>query len=111
MTTRWYCCPIILTRKLTHHLTSPRWFACSSSSHSAHVGGCCDRLWGEVSTAGWLARDGSKTIMSELLVKEMENVSLCHKKKDDGPVSSRSFLLVDEQENLQVRLANTSYVC
>ncbi|XP_062329311.1 zinc finger FYVE domain-containing protein 1 [Osmerus eperlanus] len=40
--------------------------------------------------------------MSELLVKEMENVSLCHKKKDDGPVSSRSFLLVDEQENLQV---------
>lgn len=107
MTTRWYYCPIILTRKLTHRLRLHVVLRTQAPPTQAHVGGCCDRLWGEVSTAGWLARDGSKTIMSELLVKEMENVSLCHKKKDDGPVSSRSFLLVDEQENLQVRLANS----
>lgn len=41
--------------------------------------------------------------MSERLVKEMENVSLFDKKKKEvDPDNSRSFLLVDEQENLQV---------
>lgn len=48
--------------------------------------------------------------MSEILMKEMESVSLTSPKKeeerrDDG-VSS--FLLVDEQENLRVNLANLS---
>lgn len=41
--------------------------------------------------------------MSELLVKEMDRVSLCHKKTEEQPDSGRSFLLVDEQENLQVQ--------
>ncbi|KAK6296885.1 hypothetical protein J4Q44_G00330270 [Coregonus suidteri] len=40
--------------------------------------------------------------MSEVLMKEMEEVSLCHIKTEEHPENGRSFLLVDEQENLQV---------
>lgn len=40
--------------------------------------------------------------MSEILMKEMENISLDHVKARKCPRSISSFLLVDEQENLQV---------
>lgn len=40
--------------------------------------------------------------MSEVLMKEMENISLDPVKAKNGPSGVSSFLLVDEQENLQV---------
>lgn len=40
--------------------------------------------------------------MSEILMKEMETISLDPLKARNGPRSVPSFLLVDEQENLQV---------
>ncbi|KAJ8403763.1 hypothetical protein AAFF_G00346310 [Aldrovandia affinis] len=41
--------------------------------------------------------------MSDLLLKEMDELSLCHQKKEEEKATGRSFLLVDEHENLQVR--------
>ncbi|XP_030632525.1 zinc finger FYVE domain-containing protein 1 [Chanos chanos] len=41
--------------------------------------------------------------MSEMMVKEMEEISLGHTKKEKEMESGRSFLLVDENESLQVR--------
>lgn len=43
--------------------------------------------------------------MSEILMKEMESVSLSPVKTEERPDGFSSFLLVDEQENLQVKLA------
>ncbi|XP_061073816.1 zinc finger FYVE domain-containing protein 1 [Conger conger] len=40
--------------------------------------------------------------MSDLLLKEMDGLSLSRQKKDEDKSSDRSFLLVDEHENLQV---------
>lgn len=40
--------------------------------------------------------------MSEVLMKETERISM---KPEERPGGARSFLLVDEQENLQVMLA------
>lgn len=40
--------------------------------------------------------------MSEILMKEMESISLDPVKAKNGPSNVSSFLLVDEQENLQV---------
>lgn len=40
--------------------------------------------------------------MSEILMKEMESISLDPVKAKNGLCSGSSFLLVDEQENLQV---------
>lgn len=39
-------------------------------------------------------------------MKEMESISISSEKADERPDGGSSFLLVDEQENLQVRLAN-----
>ncbi len=41
-------------------------------------------------------------------MKEMESVSISPAKAEERPSSVRSFLLVDEQENLQVKLANVN---
>lgn len=40
--------------------------------------------------------------MSEILMKEMDSISLDPAKAKKGPRNISSFLLVDEQENLQV---------
>lgn len=42
--------------------------------------------------------------MSEILMKEMENISISPLKNDERPNGGRSFLLVDDHENLQVKL-------
>lgn len=42
--------------------------------------------------------------MSEILMKEMESLSIGSAKPQQSPEGVRSFLLVDEQENLQVKL-------
>uniref|UniRef100_A0A3B5AKG0 Zinc finger FYVE domain-containing protein 1-like n=1 Tax=Stegastes partitus TaxID=144197 RepID=A0A3B5AKG0_9TELE len=44
--------------------------------------------------------------MSEILMKEMESISIGPVKPEERTDGVRSFLLVDEQENLQVKLAN-----
>uniref|UniRef100_A0A3Q3WK95 FYVE-type domain-containing protein n=1 Tax=Mola mola TaxID=94237 RepID=A0A3Q3WK95_MOLML len=44
--------------------------------------------------------------VSEIAMKEMETVSLSPVKADERPDDVSSFLLVDEQENVQVKLAN-----
>lgn len=41
-------------------------------------------------------------------MKEMETVSLSPVKADERPDDVSSFLLVDEQENVQVKLANVN---
>ncbi|XP_033971072.1 zinc finger FYVE domain-containing protein 1 [Trematomus bernacchii] len=41
--------------------------------------------------------------MSDILMKEMESISISPTKPEECPDGARSFLLVDEQENLQVR--------
>lgn len=46
--------------------------------------------------------------MSEILMKEMENISISPVKPEARAGGVRSFLLVDEQENLQVKLADVS---
>lgn len=46
--------------------------------------------------------------MSEILMKEMESLSLSQVKAEERPDGVSSFLLVDEQENLQVKLANVN---
>lgn len=46
--------------------------------------------------------------MSEILMKEMECISLSQAKSEQRPDGVSSFLLVDEQENLQVKLANVN---
>lgn len=50
------------------------------------------------------------TTMSEELVKGMKRVSesISPMKPEELPGGARSFLLVDDQENLQVKLANTN---
>lgn len=52
--------------------------------------------------------------MSEMLMKEMDSISLDPAKAKKGPLYISSFLLVDEQENLQVtwltKLANANTV-
>lgn len=40
--------------------------------------------------------------MSEMLLKEMEEVSLGQSKEEEESSSGRSFLLIDENESLQV---------
>ncbi|KAK5929204.1 hypothetical protein CgunFtcFv8_010455 [Champsocephalus gunnari] len=40
--------------------------------------------------------------MSDILMKEMESISISPTKPEECPDGARSFLLVDEQENLQV---------
>lgn len=40
--------------------------------------------------------------MSDILMKEMESLSISPVKPEQRPGGVRSFLLVDEQENLQV---------
>lgn len=51
----------------------------------------------------------NETTMSEILMKEMETISLSPVKERERPDGVSSFLLVDEQENLQVKLANVSW--
>lgn len=46
--------------------------------------------------------------MSEILMKEMESISVSPVKAEESPDGARSFLLVDEQENLKVKLANVN---
>lgn len=46
--------------------------------------------------------------MSEILMKEMESISIGPVKAEERADGVRSFLLVDEQENLQVKLANVN---
>lgn len=48
--------------------------------------------------------------MSEILVKGMEKVSISPMKPEERPDGVRSFLLVDDQENLQVKLANVNII-
>lgn len=43
--------------------------------------------------------------MSEILMKEMESISISPVKPEEPADGVRSFLLVNEQENLQVKLA------
>ena len=45
--------------------------------------------------------------MSEILMEEMESLSIGPPKPEARPGDCRSFLLVDEQENLQVELAKS----
>lgn len=40
-----------------------------------------------------------------MLMKEMDSISM---RAEEGGDGGRSFLLVDEEENLQVKLANVS---
>lgn len=48
--------------------------------------------------------------MSDILMKEMDSLSISPLKPEDHPNGGgRSFLLVDDQENLQVKLANISW--
>lgn len=42
--------------------------------------------------------------MSEILMKEMESISISQVTPQESADGARSFLLVDEQENLQVKL-------
>lgn len=44
--------------------------------------------------------------MSEVLMKEMESVCIGPGKAEERADGVRSFLLVDEQENLQVKCAS-----
>lgn len=46
--------------------------------------------------------------MSDILMKEMESISIGPVKAEERPDGVRSFLLVDELENLQVKLANVN---
>lgn len=46
--------------------------------------------------------------MSDILMKEMESVSIGPVKAEERPGGVQSFLLVDEQENLQVKLASVN---
>lgn len=41
-------------------------------------------------------------------MKEMESISIGPMKAEECPGGVRSFLLVDEQENLKVKLANVN---
>ena len=43
--------------------------------------------------------------MSDILMKEMESISISPTKPEECPDGARSFLLVGEQENLKVKLA------
>ena len=43
--------------------------------------------------------------MSEILLKDMESISMEPVSVEERPDGGRSFLLVDEQENLQVKFA------
>lgn len=47
--------------------------------------------------------------MSEILMKEMESISISSMKPEAHAGGVRSFLLVDEQENLQVKLADVNW--
>lgn len=49
--------------------------------------------------------------MSEVLMKEMESVSLSPVKPREHADNDRSFLLVDEQENLQVAKLASQQEC
>lgn len=49
------------------------------------------------------------TTMSDILMKEMESLSISPVKPEEHLDGGRSFLLVDEQENLQVKLASISW--
>lgn len=46
--------------------------------------------------------------MSDILMKEMDCISIGPMKPEERADGVRSFLLVDEQENLQVKLANVN---
>lgn len=53
--------------------------------------------------------------MSDILMKEMESVSLSHESKEDEKQEGledgvSSFLLVDEQEKLRVKFASVTAV-
>lgn len=53
-------------------------------------------------------RLSEEAAVSEIAMKEMETVSLGPLKVEGRPDDVSSFLLVDEQENLQVKLANVN---